>query len=620
VTAPGVALRRVEEALRDHGSKSNGRRQYQCPAHEDHTPSLSLSQGERGAVLCCHAGCDIDDILSALDLEKRDLFDEPMEKPATRSQPQRVVESYLYTDRYGEPRARKLRYEPKSFSWEIANGDDWRKAERGEGNPGVLYRLPEIAEAEHVHVNEGEKAADALVEAGHCATCAPTSRWTSELVEPLRDKTVTLWVDRDAEGIRKARRAMEALLPVVKTLRVVYPRVEADKADAFDHLAAGHAIGEAVELDPVTFEPRKAKPALLEIAFSGERFLDLLCRPKPEPVCAGIPVPGHLWLIVAPAMTGKSSLAYWLAMARAAGVAPWPDAPAREAGRVLLYSIDEAPEQVARRMNGLAMFHPAGRVERYADNLVVIGPDRDIDPEALDGLRFDEAGLATLRAWLEEADAKGEPFCEVFIDAYADVLPLGASENANEEATRIGGELERVAVRSGAGIALLHHSGKPRADAGDDLPDVRFMGRGASALAAKARVVTALELVTAMPHLRRLRTLTNLGRPPKPALFAVCNAGDDGAEADGGELLYFRPHDPLAEYQPEDVLEAGQEISTTGLAWWLSGKDAEPGGTPPGECKRLAIRLRDRWRKQDRIEVVDGPRGAKLLRLKGPRR
>jgi hypothetical protein len=41
-------------------------------------------------------------------------------------------------------------------------------------------------------------------------------------------------------------------------------------------------------------------------------------------------------------------------MARAAGVSPWDGVPAREAGRVLLYSIDEAPEQVARRMTGLA--------------------------------------------------------------------------------------------------------------------------------------------------------------------------------------------------------------------------------------------------------------------------
>jgi hypothetical protein len=113
----------------------------------------------------------------------------------------------------------------------------------------VLYRLPEILEADHVHVNEGEKAADALAEAGHCATCPPTSRWTTDLVEPLRGKAVTLWVDRDEEGRKKARKAIDALSPLVKSLRVVAPKVTTEKADAFDHLAAGYPLDQAVELD-----------------------------------------------------------------------------------------------------------------------------------------------------------------------------------------------------------------------------------------------------------------------------------------------------------------------------------------------------------------------------------
>ena len=46
-----------------------------CPAHEDRRPSLSITEGEDGRVLLkCHAGCDLDAILAALGLEKRDLF------------------------------------------------------------------------------------------------------------------------------------------------------------------------------------------------------------------------------------------------------------------------------------------------------------------------------------------------------------------------------------------------------------------------------------------------------------------------------------------------------------------------------------------------------------------
>jgi hypothetical protein len=46
-----------------------------CPAHDDHTPSLSIDEGGDGRVLLkCHAGCDTDAVLSAIGLTKRDLF------------------------------------------------------------------------------------------------------------------------------------------------------------------------------------------------------------------------------------------------------------------------------------------------------------------------------------------------------------------------------------------------------------------------------------------------------------------------------------------------------------------------------------------------------------------
>lgn len=64
---------------------------------------------------------------------------------------------YPYCDRDREVVSTKYRFEPgkngrsKSFSWD-------------NGNPGVLYNLPEIIEADHVHICEGEKAADRLNE------------------------------------------------------------------------------------------------------------------------------------------------------------------------------------------------------------------------------------------------------------------------------------------------------------------------------------------------------------------------------------------------------------------------------------------------------------------------
>ena len=59
------------EHVRPSGSGFTAR----CPAHGDNRNSLSIGTGDIGQVLLyCHAGCEIGDILQALDLEMRDLF------------------------------------------------------------------------------------------------------------------------------------------------------------------------------------------------------------------------------------------------------------------------------------------------------------------------------------------------------------------------------------------------------------------------------------------------------------------------------------------------------------------------------------------------------------------
>jgi hypothetical protein len=47
-----------------------------CPAHDDHEPSLSVTEGEGGrALVNCFVGCDTEDVVAALGLEMRDLFE-----------------------------------------------------------------------------------------------------------------------------------------------------------------------------------------------------------------------------------------------------------------------------------------------------------------------------------------------------------------------------------------------------------------------------------------------------------------------------------------------------------------------------------------------------------------
>ena len=46
-----------------------------CPAHDHSTPSLSIGRGVDGRwLLKCFSGCELDSILGAVNLERRDLF------------------------------------------------------------------------------------------------------------------------------------------------------------------------------------------------------------------------------------------------------------------------------------------------------------------------------------------------------------------------------------------------------------------------------------------------------------------------------------------------------------------------------------------------------------------
>ena len=68
--------REIVESLRGHWARGKG--MCCCPAHDDRTPSLSVSLGKRAILLHCFAGCSNDAVLAGLErhgVRRRDLFD-----------------------------------------------------------------------------------------------------------------------------------------------------------------------------------------------------------------------------------------------------------------------------------------------------------------------------------------------------------------------------------------------------------------------------------------------------------------------------------------------------------------------------------------------------------------
>jgi hypothetical protein len=475
VTSRGSALVRVEDALAERGRVvRNGK--ARCPAHDDRTPSLSVKQGDAGALVHCHAGCDLSAILEALDLEKPDLFDEPRyrkrsreprekrtRKPNGSAEPFRVA-LYEYVDRNSELLGRKVRYEPKSFRWEVPDETGgWRTALEGEGNPGVLYRLPEVFEADEVHVGEGEKAADALVAAGYAATCPPTGTWPEVFSGFLRGKRVTIWQDRDETGEKFARKVYDALRGVAASVRVVQSADTSPKADAFDHLAAGFSVDQADPVDLDAHRLRVLTPEEFEADVAPPAIVDTMIYAASTHAQTGASKAGKTWA------------ALQLAMAVAAGK-PFLGLEV-VAAPVLYLSLELSAGMLRGRMREIEAGTGVSR-PTIGDMFHVVAPTAGYVP-SLD-IGKDE-GAADLERLIRETGTR-----LAVLDTLYRFIP-GTDPIDNGEMGVIYGRLNDLAQRTGAALLILDHVGK-----GEQLGPVSHSALGASVKGGAARVVIAL--------------------------------------------------------------------------------------------------------------------------------
>jgi DNA primase len=70
--------------------RGNGKNSWMacCPAHDDRSPSLAISESSPDHILIkCFAGCEVADILSAIDLRMTDLFPETDQHSFIKTQP-----------------------------------------------------------------------------------------------------------------------------------------------------------------------------------------------------------------------------------------------------------------------------------------------------------------------------------------------------------------------------------------------------------------------------------------------------------------------------------------------------------------------------------------------------
>jgi hypothetical protein len=260
-------LQTVLDALERHGRRyrhSGDQVDAQCPAHDDHSPSLSVRWSrDTGKVLIrCHQGCSADDVIVALGLTWAELF-ERRDGETTRQRGKRseIVAVYDYADEHGEVLFQKVRYFPKRFVQRRPDGrGGWSYNLNGVRR--VPYMLPllmdAVATGKPVLVCEGEKDCDrAFEKLGVVATTNPEGaakagdrpKWRPEYTSYFAGADVIVVADNDDAGIAHGRAVADALKSTAAMVRLVKPALEQAKADLSDHLDAGYGLDELVRLD-----------------------------------------------------------------------------------------------------------------------------------------------------------------------------------------------------------------------------------------------------------------------------------------------------------------------------------------------------------------------------------
>ncbi|MDB4633012.1 hypothetical protein OAG01_01065 [bacterium] len=261
-----------------------------CPAHEDRTPSLSVSVGEDGRVLLnCFAGCPVENVLAGMGLQWSDLHASPPSPEPARSRPvpekrksppapatqgaagvfpsldearnayrRQLGEpsaSWIYRDRDGDPIGEVLRWETsdgKTFRPAFRFPDGWRMTYPPKR---PLFGLDQIADEGRVFVVEGEKAAARLHALGLPAVTSPggakaggSADWSA-----LEASEVVVLPDADDAGEAYAADVVEQLARagreiVIARLPKLRPQSGDDVVEWIDDVHAGDEVAAASEL------------------------------------------------------------------------------------------------------------------------------------------------------------------------------------------------------------------------------------------------------------------------------------------------------------------------------------------------------------------------------------
>ncbi|TEB08623.1 hypothetical protein Psch_02189 [Pelotomaculum schinkii] len=419
-----------------------------CPAHDDKQRSLSHSVKDGKILLHCHAGCSVEDIVTALGLKVSDLF---LDEPARKSTMD-IVEEYNYKDTKGNLAYQVVRLSPKSFRQRRPKGRGgwlWNM----QGVKPLPYRLPELLAAlergETVFIVEGEKDVDNLLVKGLVATTnhGGAGKWNEAHSEyfPSGSEVVIL-PDNDEPGREHAHKVAIQLVGRGCHVKLVELPDLPEKGDVSDWLGSGGTKEELLVLVERTQEFRLQESGQekdnLPIGYTAQGIMETEF-PEPRWLIPGLLCEGLSLLCGRPKM-GKS----WLCLAIASAVAAggWALGCKKvERSEVLYLALEDTP----RRLKG--------RLEKILQN----GQAPVGFHIFTEWKKLDQGGLELLDKWLTV-----HPNCKlVVIDTFGKIRgKISSSGSIYQEDYGALDGLKRLADSYGVSVLLVHHLRKMGSD------------------------------------------------------------------------------------------------------------------------------------------------------------
>ena len=454
----------LTEIISKFEAKRNGKEwAAHCPCHDDSTASLSITEGSNGNILMvCRAGCKTDAVLSAKGLKLSDLFaDTPKAPPSTPQK--RLVKTYDYLDSTGKLLFQKCRYEPKTFAQRRPDPDkpgEWLWSMNGQER--VLYCLPKviaaIKENKQIFICEGEKAVQAAESVNLIATCAPdgAGKWKPEYTQMLKGAICFIIPDNDAPGKDHAKQVEKSLHGVAHSVHIVELPDLPPKGDLHDFIEARDAQDvDSIRNEIISLATKQESFDTLPIIINAATFT---ATPMAEPpqVINGVLHRGSKAVYGGPSKAFKTWTLLDMCLAVATGT-DWlgfNTAP----GPVLYMNFELQPFAVHKRLLVLSEIRGC----EVPHNLHIWN------------LRGFSRPLSQLLPELLR-QIKGEGYALIIPDPIYKTLS-GKNENDAGDIGTVCGEIESVAVQTGAAVAFGAHFAKGNASGKEHIDRVSGSG------------------------------------------------------------------------------------------------------------------------------------------------